>query len=424
MFSSTLSIANRFCRSSETATHGSSENATHCSIGLVLATLILSVIFPLSLDAHHGLPSTAREPSNVLLKDVFVSGQGGYHTYRIPALIRSGDGSLLAFCEGRKKSRSDTGDIDLVLRRSLDGGKSWLPLQVIWDDGSNTCGNPCPVLDQSTGVLWLAMTWNSGDIHESKILPGTGPRSRRVFVCHSKDNGLHWSRPEEITESVKRPSWTWYATGPGAGIQIQNGKHRGRLVIPCDHKNRDSNNQVTWHSHVFYSDDAGKTWQLGGIAPKEKVNECEVVELNQGILQLNMRNYDHTTRARQTCLSDDGGQSWHSQSHDKQLVEPTCQASVRRIRFPTDKTPGLIVFSNPADPRNRRNLTIRGSHDEAKTWSTQRTLYSGSAAYSCLAATSETEVGCLFERDEYSKITLALFDENWLQKNQQYDQNN
>jgi sialidase-1 len=164
--------------------------------------------------------------------DVFTSGAGGYHTYRIPAAIVSAKGTVLAFCEGRKKSRSDTGDIDLVLRRSTDQGKTWGEPRVVWDDGGNTCGNPCPVLDRDTGTLWLLLTWNAGEIHESKVKPGFGLDSRRVFVTHSTDDGLTWAEPSDITTVAKNKAWSWYATGPGAGIQLQHGAHKGRLVIP------------------------------------------------------------------------------------------------------------------------------------------------------------------------------------------------
>jgi sialidase-1 len=124
--------------------------------------------------------------------------------------------------------------------------------------------------------------------------------------------------PEEITGDTKKPDWTWYATGPGAGIQIQHGPHKGRLVIPCDHIEADTKH---YYSHVIYSDDGGQTWQLGGSTPEHQVNECEVVELAepQGRLMLNMRNYDRSNRTRQTALSDDGGATWHSQKHDHRV---------------------------------------------------------------------------------------------------------
>ena len=150
-----------------------------------------------------------------------IRGQGGYHTYRIPSLIVTTKGTVLAFCEGRKQSASDAGDIDLLLRRSRDGGKTWSAPQVVWDDGPNTCGNPCPVIDAKTGTIWLLLTHNLGSDSESKIVDGTSKGTRTVWVTRSDDDGATWARPVEITSTVKRPDWTWYATGPGVGISLE-----------------------------------------------------------------------------------------------------------------------------------------------------------------------------------------------------------
>ncbi|MFT5123868.1 MAG: sialidase-1 [Kiritimatiellia bacterium] len=339
--------------------------------------------------------------------DVFTSGAGGYHTYRIPAAIVSAKGTVLAFCEGRKKSRSDTGDIDLVLRRSTDQGKTWGEPRVVWDDGGNTCGNPCPVLDRDTGTLWLLLTWNAGEIHESKVKPGFGLDSRRVFVTHSTDDGLTWAEPSDITTVAKNKAWSWYATGPGAGIQLQHGAHKGRLVIPCDHKMPLAAGGLKWGSHVIYSDDHGAHWKLGGVAEKGLVNECEVVELSDGRLMLNMRNYDKTMKARQICFSKDGGASWQEQRLDPTLIEPICQASIRRISWPTSEAAGVILFSNPASTKGRENMTVRASMDDGKTWPIQKGLHAGSAAYSCLCIFDARTFGCLYECDGYKHIRFA-----------------
>ena len=346
--------------------------------------------------------------------NVFTSGKGAYHTYRIPSTVVTSKGTLLAFCEGRKKSRSDTGDIDLVLRRSVDGGNTWKPMQVVWDDGPNTCGNPCPVVDSTTGTIWLLLTWNSGSLHESKIKPGFGRDSRRVFVSYSTDDGKTWAKPTEITSATKKNEWTWYATGPGAGIQLEKSKHAGRLVIPCDHKLQ-INGDRSFRSHVIYSDDHGKTWELGGIAPKPMVNECEVVELSDGRLLLNMRNYDKDTRARQVCFSDDGGLTWHDQRHDKQLIEPICQASIRRYSWPGKKEDGVILFSNPASTSRRDKLTVRASYDDGQTWKHSKLIYIGGSAYSCLVILGDQTIGNLYEKDGYKQIVFARFGLGWIQ---------
>jgi sialidase-1 len=147
-------------------------------------------------------------------KVIFKSGEEGYQCFRIPAIITAADGSLLAFAEGRKKNCGDAGDIDLVMKKSLDGGYNWSKLEIVWDDAGNTCGNPAPILDKKSGHIVLLSTWNLGSDHEPQIIEGKSKDTRRVFVLRSEDNGMHWSVPREITTDVKLPNWTWYATGP------------------------------------------------------------------------------------------------------------------------------------------------------------------------------------------------------------------
>ncbi|HEY0946898.1 MAG TPA: sialidase family protein [Opitutaceae bacterium] len=343
--------------------------------------------------------------------DVFVSGEGGYHTYRIPAIVRTEKGTLLAFCEGRKNSGSDTGDIDLLLKRSLDGGRTWSAASVVWDDGPNTCGNPCPVVDAKTGTVWLLSTHNLGGDKEHAIDSGTSAGGRTVWLFHSDDDGATWSAPREITPDVKDPSWRWYATGPGVGIQIEAGPHAGRLVIPCDHsvasaEGGESKNQIRG-SHAIYSDDHGRTWQRGA-AVQPLYNECQVVELfdGRGTLLLDMRSY-----ARQGCraqaTSSDGGATWSAPRDVPALIEPVCQASILRGSGRT------ILFSNPAHASKRLNLTVRASTDNAETWPHALVLHPGPTAYSCLVALSESEAGCFYEngaKRPYERLTFARFD--------------
>src|SRR5688500_7910916 len=207
----------------------------------------------LSLSLILALPAVAAEPA-VEEQTLFEAGDGGYHTYRIPSLITTKGGAVLAFCEGRKNNRGDAGDIDLVLRRSTDGGKTWGKVQVVWDEADNTCGNPCPVVDQKTGTVWLLMTHNLRTDTEAKIVSGKSTGARAVWLTKSTDDGATWDKPVEITKDVKKPDWTWYATGPGIGIQLKS----GRLLVPCDHK---ADGGKMRGSHAIYSDDAGKTWQ-------------------------------------------------------------------------------------------------------------------------------------------------------------------
>jgi sialidase-1 len=200
-----------------------------------------------------------KDSASPVFTEVFVAGEGEYHTYRIPSAIVTPKGTALAFAEGRRAGAGDAGDIDLVLRRSEDSGRSWSALQVIGDNGPNTFGNPCAVVDTRTNTLWLLTTQNRGTDREKDIIAGTSEAGRTVWAMRSQDDGVTWSAPVEITASVKARDWTWYATGPGVGIQTRN----GRLVIPGNHAEAKTG---IHRSHLFYSDDDGKSWSLGASA--------------------------------------------------------------------------------------------------------------------------------------------------------------
>jgi sialidase-1 len=327
--------------------------------------------------------------------DLFVSGEGGYHTYRIPALIESKRGTLLAFCEGRRGSAGDAGDIDLLLRRSFDQGRTWQPVQLVADFGGDTIGNPAPVVDRATGAILLLLTSNGGTISERMIEEGKG--ERRVWIARSTDDGATWTKPEEITAQVKRPDWTWYATGPGNGIQV---KRSGRLVIACDHTRLGSKAR---HSHLIYSDDHGATWKIGGIA-EEKTNESAVAELPNGELLLNMRSY-HGRGRRAVQRSRDGGVTLEKPlTFDEVLVDPVCQASLISM----GKT---LLFSNAADEKVRRRMTVRfGQKDK---WQSEWVVHEGPAAYSSLSPVGKRDAGLLYERGDkrpYERITFTSFD--------------
>ncbi len=341
--------------------------------------------------------------------DVFTAGSEGYHTFRIPALVVTKKGTLLAICEGRKTGRGDHGDLDLIQKRSTDGGQTWGPLELIHEEGGTakiTIGNPCPVVDQSTGVIWLPFNRDND----------------RVLATSSSDDGKTWATPRDITADVKPQGWSWYATGPGNGIQLIQGKHAGRLVIPCDHRvGGTKEDKDGWdkagRSHVIYSDDHGQTWKLGG-ATDFAMNECAVVELPDGSLMLNSRSY-RGKECRGVSLSKDGGASWEPTTDDPVLVESVCQASL--IRHSTgERTESLdpLVFSNPAVPKGRHHLTVRVSYDGGKTWPGARVVCEGSSAYSSLASLPEGDIGLLYERDNYKYLTFTRFPLGWVKEGQ------
>ncbi|MDE2999432.1 MAG: sialidase family protein [Gemmatimonadota bacterium] len=325
--------------------------------------------------------------------NVFTSGEDGYHTYRIPAVLVATDGSLLAFCEGRRNDRSDHGDIDLLVKRSGDGGQSWSAQQIVYGEpGEVTIGNPCPVVDAETGTVWTLFCRDNVD----------------VLVTKSTDDGLTWSDPVDITRDVKKQAWTWYATGPGVGIQLRNGAHKGRLLIPCDHRNPDA---YDCGSHSVYSDDGGTSWRLGGSV-RPGANECQFGEPAEGTVVMTTRMQTHSEGYRGTALSRDGGESWSGFRHDRNLPCPKCQASL----VGGDRSNSLL-FSNPSAPGpaspgggERVNMTVRLSNDGGKTWPQTKSLHEGPAAYSCLVTLPQNEVGCLYEAGTESPYEHIVFE--------------
>jgi sialidase-1 len=361
----------------------------------------------------------AVEPQSV---DVFVAGQDGYHTYRIPSLITTARGTLIAFAEGRRAGAADAGDIDLVMKRSRDNGATWSPMQVIADDGPNTVGNPCPVIDRKTGTIWLLTTHNPGTDREKDIIAGASQGTRTVWVMSSKDDGATWSPPREITREVKQPDWTWYATGPGVGIQTRT----GRLVIPANHVEGATGIN---RSHLFYSDDHGKSWKLGASADAG-TNESQVVELSDGRLMLNMRNHPpKPENYRMVATSADGGRTLTAAIEDRTLIEPPAQASLISVSLPnrnrsleasasSESAKGRksadtqshlhLLFANPASAKRER-MTLRVSDDDGKTWPTSRVIYEGPSAYSSLAVLRDRAIGLLYERGTRSPYETITF---------------
>ena len=357
-----------------------------------LRSLFWGLALPLSAIAQEG---TA----------VFTAGESGYRCYRIPAIVATQRGTLLAFAEARRNNCGDAGDIDLVLKRSFDGGKTWSALQVVWDDGGNTCGNPAPVVERKTGDIVLLSTWNLGGDHENEIIDGVSEDTRRIFVLRSTDDGSSWSKAREITSAVKLPNWTWYATGPCNGIQMRSRPYKNRLVIPCDHIEAGTKK---YFSHTIHSDDGGYTWQLGGTTPTDQVNECSVAELPNGNLLLNMRNYN-ATRVRRVTSSKDGGQSWAPLRPDSALIEPVCQASLLWYSY-KGKTP-FPAFSNPASQKARTHMTVRVSYDEGRSWPLSYLVYEGPSAYSNLVALPNGNLACFYEGGVKSPYESIRFKE-------------
>ena len=335
--------------------------------------------------------------------DIFVGKNDGYHTFRIPAIVKTTKGTLLAFCEGRKNSGGDSGDIDLVLRRSLDGGKSWGRLQTVWDGGANTCGNPSPVVDPETGRIHLLMTWNLGtDTAAGDFNNGVAKDTRRVYYCYSDDDGRTWTKPVEITDQAKKPEWGWYATGPCHGIILEKGSHKGRIVIPCDANERiEATGASTGYSHVIYSDDKGKSWHIGGTV--KGGNESSVAELEDGRIFISCR---ASGGKRLIAWSSDGGETFSAGTACTGLPDPRCQASVLSTDWNGQR---YLLHSNCADASSRVRLTVKGTSGDGSSWNSGYPMPAAHTAYSDIVMTDSNILGLLYENGEsgsYEKISF------------------
>ena len=355
----------------------------------------------------------------------------GYNAYRIPAIVQAANGDLLAFCEARQGG--DASEIDIVLRRSTDLGQSWGRVLVVQDNtdfegyfsGSMppiTIGNPAPVVDllnpDQPGRIWLPFTLEND----------------RVFVTYSDDHGLSWSGPREITSNVKLPSWGWYATGPVHSIQLQQPPHRGRLIVPADHRiGAGGADRGACGAHVLYSDDFGATWLLGAVDDSYEdgleANETTVVELNDGRLYFNTRDQNGPAPGtRGAAYSSDGGLSWDHPDDSRYQAfvplpepfdPPVVQCALLRVWSTRNGDPSnLILFSGPDESgpygAGRSDLSIRYSTDETQSWHDGALIHAGPAAYSDLVKLGN-RVGILYEAgnpgtDRYDRIDFQIWD--------------
>jgi sialidase-1 len=370
--------------------------------------LLLLGTLPLVAQCLAATRCAAAEPEKV---DVFVSGDG-YPVYRIPSVVCTPKGTLLAFCEGR--TGNDQSATDMVLKRSLDGGKTWLPMQVLVHAAPEAAMDPTAVIDQTTGEIVLVYDrWpeipEGEELGEHKRASGLGRDSITTWIMTSKDEGVNWSTPIDITAMTKQADWTETGHGPGLGIQTRS----GRLVIPCFETRPVGGKWGTSWNFIIYSDDHGKTWQMSDNEVGPNVNESQVVELTDGSLWLNMRTHNRKD-SRAGATSEDGGKTWSDLYDLPELPDAGCQASLLRYTWP-DRNGGKsrILYSKGSTP-DRRVGTIRVSYDEAKTWPVAKVVCEDYFGYSCLTAMPDGTIGCLFETANCSKITFTKFSLEWL----------
>ncbi|NEB82230.1 exo-alpha-sialidase, partial [Streptomyces sp. SID14478] len=343
----------------------------------------------------------------------FSAGVGGYDTYRIPAVVRTARGTLLAFAEGRHNSAADTGNIDVVLRRSADGGCTWDAQRVVAAGDGDTRGNPAPVVDPRTGHVTLLTSYNSGQVTEAQIMRGevTPEQSRRVFVQSSSDDGRTFTPPRDITASTKLPGWRWYATGPGHAVALTHGPHAGRLVVPANHSaappagSADTGQEAKYYgAHALYSDDGGRTWRIGFVDDSydgvNNSNESAATQLADGRLYFSSRDQNGTSAGnRLDSYSSDGARSLDRPYAVQPTLSdvPVVQGSVLQT-FGTRTAP--LLFAGPSVPTARRSMAIWRSDDAGRSFSKALTLSPLQAAYSDLVQPDRHTVGILYETGE------------------------
>lgn len=356
---------------------------------------------------------------------VFISGTEGHKSYRIPAIILLPNGELLAFAEGRVHGAGDFGDINIVMKRSSDKGRTWSSLQYIAEFDTLQCGNPAPVVDLTDPLFpqgRIFLFYNTGNNHEGEVRKGKG--YKQVWYKTSSDGGYSWGEPTDITEQVHRPNypkanpaynfsedWRTYANTPGHAMQLQTGKYKGRIYVAANHSAGGPKADATdYDAHGFYTDDHGKTFHLGSSLNVPGSNESIATEISGGKLMFNSRNQKGDIRARIIGISSNGGETWDTTYFDRNLPDPVCQASILTIK--SRKRNNILAFCNAADEKRRDNLTLRISCNNGKTWKKSFVIYKNpsqpdAAAYSDIVKISKKDIGVLYEKDNYSKIVFT-----------------
>lgn len=388
----------------------------------IFCTCLLICILVACTKKSFGVPPASTPTDSLSFSSqVFASGEAGYNTYRIPAIVKTNDGGLLAFIEGRLNSSADFGNIKILAKKSMDNGKTWGTSVMIAQNGNLQADNATPVVDNTDpnypqGRIFLF--YCTGNNTQANVTNLNGVRE--VWYITSSDNGQSWSAPVNITLQVHHPyqpsfnpaytdslKWTAYATGPGHALQITQGNHKGRIVVPINHgifANK------TNYAAAFYSDDHGKTFHLSPDVLLQS-DETIAAELPAGGVLLNSRNqylggndrilsYDNTGDLN-------GSVKWQT-SFNPTLPDPVCQASM--INYTNSKGNQVLLFSNPVSPDYTRNqLGIRQSFDWGKTWTKATVLDGGPAAYSDLVILPSGHIGVVYEAGNYSSIKFISF---------------
>jgi sialidase-1 len=343
--------------------------------------------------------------------ELFSAGMDGIVEYRIPSLICTPKGTLIAMVDARVDKKGDIpNNVDLAIRRSLDGGETWEPVQIIVDYGQPEgydipwgAADAAMVYDKETSTLWALYTMGQGvGIFLSQ--PGLDGHTCQIHAIFSKDEGETWSEPKDISPDCKAPEMKFFGTAPGVGIQTSEGN-----LVFCIYTTKDSTNTMT--ASLIVSDDHGEPWERtnawgDGIT---SVTETQIVELPGGTWMVNSRNH-YDVKRRLISTSDDNGETWSPGSHDEELPCPTCMASLISIPHPGKKGEQLLIFANPASEKGRKNGTVRVSDDYGESWKWSKQVEPDRYRYSCLTQLKDGNIGLFYEAGEnelyFRKLTL------------------
>lgn len=354
---------------------------------------------------------------------VFQSGKDGYKSFRIPAIIPLPNGNLLAFAEGRVNGGADFGHVNIVMKTSMDKGSTWGALQVVATNGKMQAGNAAPVVDfedpdYPKGRIFLY--YNTGNADEALVRKKEG--HREIWYITSVDNGKTWSGPVNITNQVNKidqpainaawnhpEDWRSYANTPGHAMQIKHGGYKGRIYVAANHSEGPPRPDFKdYVAHGYYTDDHGKSFHVSADNPFRGSNESTATELSGGRVIMNSRNQQGNILERIVAISSDGGATWDTAYYEKQLPDPVCEGSILTLRY--KKHRNILAFCNDASMHDRDSLTLRISYDDGKTWKKSFLIEAKNCAYSDIALVDKSNVGVLYETEDYRKIVFKTVD--------------
>jgi sialidase-1 len=388
----------------------------------ILSWFSFTLCIAIVMDLSRGTANAQNVPDAPLYTRVIRKpGDDQSRAYRIPGLSSTSRGTLVAVFDIRYENSKDLpANIDVGMMRSTDNGNTWGPMQRILDfdqsvphSRGNGVGDPAILFDAQTHTLFVAALWSQGDRAWNGSGPGLSPEETGQFVLtKSHDDGVTWSPPINITQTIqgRDPTWRLLFNGPGAGIQLRDGS----LVFAAQY--RDANGIP--HSCFLLSRDHGKSWSLSpaAIPNQPPTSEAQIVQLADDSLLITMRDESKSgsrawakwnwatdaTSSQSQPLSGSWSKPWHA------ISDPTCMASL--IMHPT----GILLFSNPNSPTKREALTIRSSEDQGQTWSHAKLLDARGCMYSCMCILKDGQVGILYEVE--GTLTFARFPLSWVSR--------